>query len=153
MESINRQKWRVRLSVVAIFLLGCVAGGLAVNLYNRGRIQARGPVPPYAHRGGGFEGLLKSLNLNEQQQKQVDEILTDTRQQLMEIRHASEPQYIQVRTQTQERLKAVLTDDQWNQFQQLMKERRDRFDRPDRPDRPDRQHRRPLPEVDQSPHQ
>jgi Spy/CpxP family protein refolding chaperone len=94
-----------------------------------------------------MEGMLKGLNLNDQQQQQVDQILADTRQQLMEIRRTSQPQYTEVRKQTRERLKAVLTDDQWNQFQQLIKERQDRTDRPDH------QHRHPFPEVDQSPHQ
>lgn len=143
MESIKSQKWRVRLSIVAIFLLGGVAGGLAVNLYHQGRPTS----PPRAPHRGGFEGMLKGLNLNDQQQKQVDQILADTRQQLMEIRRGSDPQMTEIRKQTRERLKAVLTDDQWNQFQQLIKERQDR------PDRPDRQHRRPLQDGEPTPRQ
>jgi Spy/CpxP family protein refolding chaperone len=147
MESIKSQKWRVRLSIVAIFLLGSVAGGLAVNLYHRGRPNSSSDrVPPFSRRGG-FEAMLKSLNLNEQQQQQVDQILADTRQKLMEIRRSSEPQVSEVRKQTRERLRTILTDDQWNQFQQLIKERQERLDRPDR------QHRHTFPEVDQSPHQ
>jgi hypothetical protein len=144
MESIRSEKWRVRLSIVAIFLLGGVAGGLAVNLYRQGR--PAGPGPRFAHHGG-FESMLKGLNLNEQQSKQVDQILADTRQQIMDLRRGSEPQFAEIKKQTRDKLRAVLTDDQWNQFQQAIKERQDR------PDRPDRQHRRPFPEGEQSPRQ
>src|SRR5258708_2288426 len=137
MESIKSEKWRVRLSIVAIFLLGSVAGGLGVNLYHQGR-----PTAPRPLRRGGFEAMIKSLNLNEQQTQQVDQILADTRQQIMEAHRGSEPQMAQIRKQTREKLKAVLTEDQWNQFQQHIKEREDRGDRPDR------SHRRPFQDAD-----
>jgi hypothetical protein len=141
MGSINSEKWRVRLSIVAIFLLGFVAGGLAVNLYRRGTVDQFGPkAPPLGHRGS-LEAMLKTLNLNDQQQQQVNQILGDTKQRLMEIHRASEPQMNDIKRQTRERLKTVLTDDQWNQFQQLIKEREARQDRSDRPDRP---HHRPF---------
>jgi len=132
MESINSEKWRVRLSIVAIFLLGFVAGGLAVNLYRPGKANTpAAPQPGQPHRGG-FEAMLKSLNLSDQQKEQVDQILGDTRQRLAEIHRASEPQVAEIRKQTRERLKTVLTEDQWSQFQQHIKEREERMDRPHR---------------------
>jgi|SRR5215469_1864225 len=142
MESINSEKWRVRVAIVAIFLLGFVAGGLAVNLYRHGK--ADGPQaggPPFQHRGpgGGFEGMLKNLNLTDQQKQQVDQILGDTRQRLQEIHRASQPQMDDIKKQTRERLKAVLSEDQWNQFQQQIKEREAHQDRTS-----DRPHRRPF---------
>ena len=151
MESIKREKWRVRLAIVAIFLLGFVAGGLAVNLYRQGAPpRAQGKDERYPRRGG-IESMLKSLNLTDQQKQQVDQILADTRQRITEIHRASEPQMSEIKTQTRERLKTVLTEDQWNQFQQQIKEREARQDR-DRADRPDRPHRRPfLQDTDESP--
>src|SRR5262245_61370028 len=152
MESINNEKLRVRLAIVAIFLLGFVAGGLAVNLYRQGR--PAGPDirggPPF-HRGS-IEATLKGLNLTDQQKQQVDQILGDTRQRITEIRRASAPQMLDIKNQTRERLKAVLTEDQWNQFQQQIKEREARQDRFDHGDRSDRPHHRPfLQDADQSP--
>src|SRR5215469_16523697 len=92
MESIKREKWRVRLAIVAIFLLGFVAGGLAVNLYRQGAPpRAQGKDERYPRRGG-IESMLKSLNLTDQQKQQVDQILADTRQRITEIHRASEPQ-------------------------------------------------------------
>jgi Spy/CpxP family protein refolding chaperone len=140
MESINNEKWRVRLAIVAIFLLGFVAGGLAVNLYRQGKGSgplAKGTGPQ--HRGGGFEAMFKNLNLSDQQKQQVDQILSDTRQRLQEIHRASQPQMDDIKKQTRERLKTVLTEDQWNQFQQQIKEREAHQDRTQ-----DRPHRRPF---------
>ena len=142
MESINSDKWRVRLSIVAIFLLGFIAGGLAVNLYRPGRANSGDIRPPSGfHRGGGIEWVIKSLNLDDQQKQQVDQILSDTRQRLQEVHRASAPQLAEIRKQTQDQLKKVLTEDQWNRFQQAIKEHEERLDRGDRGDRP---HRRPF---------
>ena len=141
MESINSEKWRVRTAIVAIFLLGFVAGGLAVNLYRHGRADApHAQGQPSPHRGDrpGFEAMFRNLNLSDQQKQQVDQILSDTRQRLQEIHRASQPQMDDIKKQTRERLKTVLTEDQWNQFQQQIKERESHQDRADRP------HRRPF---------
>jgi len=152
MESINSEKWRVRLAIVAIFLLGFVAGGLAVNLYRQSKVdgsQARNQPFHRGDRPGGFESMFKNLNLSDQQKQQVDQILSDTRQRLQEIHRASQPQMDDIKKQTRERLKTVLTEDQWNQFQQQIKERESHQDRADRPDRP---HRRPFfQDAEQSP--
>jgi len=141
MESINSEKWRVRLAIVAIFLLGFVAGGLAVNLYRQSKVdgsQARGQQP-FHRMPGGFEAMFKNLSLSDPQKQQVDQILADTRQRLQEIHRASQPQMDDIKKQTRERLKAVLTEAQWNQFQQQIKERESRQDRA-----PDRPHHRPF---------
>ena len=142
MESIKHEKWRVRAAIVGIFILGALAGGLTLNLYRDARVISAPSLGPSGHRGsGGFEAMLKSLNLSDQQKQQVEEILADTRQQFEELHRASEPRMTDIRNQTRQRLKAVLTEDQWNQFQQLIKQR---DSRPDRQDRPDRSHRRPF---------
>jgi Spy/CpxP family protein refolding chaperone len=147
MESINSEKWRVRLAIVAIFLLGFVAGGLAVNLYRQGKPGAPQAKGPQSQHHPGIEAMLKTLNLSDQQKQQVDQILSDTRQRFEEIRRASQPQMEEMKKQTRERLKTVLTEDQWNQFQQQIKEREARQDRTQ-----DRPHRRPfLQDAQESP--
>ena len=123
MQVTDREKWRVRASVLGIFLLGFVAGALALNLYRSNRGLSAGSGNP--RRGGGFERLLDDLNLTPDQKAKVDQIFSDTRKQFMEMRKGNEPKYIEIRKQTEEKLKAVLTPDQWNRFQQTMKQRRE----------------------------
>jgi|HubBroStandDraft_6_1064221.scaffolds.fasta_scaffold16107_5 Spy/CpxP family protein refolding chaperone len=116
MEVGNRDKWQVGTGVLLIFALGFVAGALALNLYRT--------YHPTAARGRQhhLEQTLDSLNLSEDQKTQVKQIFSDTRKQLMQIHDQSRPQVSEIRKQARERLKAVMTPDQFNQFQQTMKE-------------------------------
>ncbi len=110
MDITSKSKWQVRLAAVCIFLLGFAAGALALNAYRKWDRSN--------DRRAGFENLLNSLQLNEDQKTQVHQILADTRQQLQGLRKESEPKVAEIRRQADERLQKVLTPDQWKQFQQ-----------------------------------
>ncbi|HKS41339.1 MAG TPA: periplasmic heavy metal sensor [Blastocatellia bacterium] len=119
MTSNTKTKWQVRLAALIIFVIGFIAGALAMNIY-RGQ---RGPSA-YGDRRGRFEETLDKLNLTQDQKNQVKAIFDDARAQLGQLRKESEPKFREVRKQTDERLKAVLEPEQWEQFQQIMSEAR-----------------------------
>src|SRR5258705_2858815 len=119
MDSSRRSKWQVRVAVLILFVVGFLAGALAMNVF---RSRQR---PPRAGGRGGFEQMLDRLNLTQDQRTQVDDIFEDARKQLAELRRDSEPKFREVRKNTDERLQSVLTAEQWEQFQQ-MTERRSR---------------------------
>ena len=119
MNSNTKTKWQVRLAALTIFVIGFIAGALAMNIY-RGQ---RGPSA-YGDRRGRFEETLDKLNLTQDQKTQVKAIFDDARAQLGQLRKESEPKFREVRKQTDERLKAVLEPGQWEQFQQIMSEAR-----------------------------
>ena len=119
MNSNTKTKWQVRLAALIIFVIGFIAGALAMNIY-RGQ---RGPSA-YGDRRGRFEETLDKLNLTQDQKTQVKAIFDDARSQLGQLRKESEPKFREVRKQTDERLKAVLEPEQWEQFQQIMSEAR-----------------------------
>lgn len=121
MDSKTKNKWQVRLAVFLIFAVGFIAGGLAVNFYRDH--QRPGGFSPMR---GGFNRVIEQLNLTPEQKTEVSRIFDDARAQLMEIRKQSGPKFHEVRKQTDERLQAVLTPEQWEQFQQIMKEGRHR---------------------------
>lgn len=128
MDSNTRSKWQVRLAVLVLFVIGFIAGGLAMNLYHsRHR-------PPRPGGRGAFEQVFDRLNLTEDQRRQVDEIFSDARKQLDELRKESEPKFREVRKNTDERLRAVLSAEQWDQFQQMTERRRGSHGRPPRGD-------------------
>ncbi len=119
MNSNTKTKWQVRLAALIIFVIGFIAGALAMNIY-RGQ---RGPSA-YGDRHSRFEETLDKLSLTEDQKAKVKAIFDDARAQLGQLRKDSEPKFREVRKQTDERLKAVLEPEQWEQFQQIMSEAR-----------------------------
>ncbi|HEX5735608.1 MAG TPA: periplasmic heavy metal sensor [Blastocatellia bacterium] len=121
MDSKTKNKWQVRFAVLIIFVIGFVAGGLAVNFYRDQRGASRDGM-----RRGGFSRVVEQLNLTPEQKSEVEKILEDARAQLIEIRKESGPKFREVREQTDERLRAVLTPEQWEQFQQIKRESRPR---------------------------
>lgn len=115
MNNITRNRWQVRVAAAIIFVLGFTAGILALNIY-RGLARADGR--------DRFEHLSERLNLNTDQKTKVQQILGDTRDQLRALRRESAPRVDEIRRQADERLKQVLSEEQWQQFQNMRNERR-----------------------------
>lgn len=118
MENKTRNKWQVRGAAVLIFVLGFVAGVLALNVY---RGWARGQAPQ-----DRFGQLSTRLQLNADQQTKVKQIFGDTRQQLQSLRKESEPRVNEIRQQADQRLQQTLNPEQWQKFQQMRTEMRGR---------------------------
>jgi Spy/CpxP family protein refolding chaperone len=124
MENNGKTQWRIRVAVVGVFLLGCLAGALAMNVY-RGQFSRSFRD----HRGERFEQMLDRLNLTAGQRAQMEEIIKESRSQLLEIRRQSEPRYKEIRKLTDEKLQTILSAQQWEQWQQMTKEIRGRRSR------------------------
>ena len=121
MENSNQDRRNVRLAVVAGFLLGCLAGALSMNAYHSH--FSRFPREP---RGERFAQMLDHLNLTAEQRVEVEQILQDSRAQIVEMRRQSGPRYREIRRETDLRLQKVLTPHQWQQWQQMSSEMRPR---------------------------
>jgi hypothetical protein len=117
MNNIIRNRWQVRVAAAIIFVLGFTAGILALNIY-RGLARADGR--------DRFEQLSERLNLSADQKTKVQQIFGDTREQLRALRRESEPRVNDIRQQADERLKQVLSEEQWRQFQTLRDDMRAR---------------------------
>jgi hypothetical protein len=117
MDTIRKSKWRVRIAVLLIFLLGFSAGVLGLNVYQRWRSRDQARRQEYAQ-------MIDRLQLNGDEKTQVQQIFSDTRAQLLALRKEPDPRVASIRQQTDEKLQKVLTPDQWKQFQQLRDELR-----------------------------
>ena len=124
MEDNGKAQWRIRVAVVGIFLLGCVAGALAMNVY-RGQFLRSFREP----RSERFEQVLDRLNLTAEQRTQMEQIIKESRSQIVEIRRQSAPRYKEIRQQTDEKLQTILSPQQWQQWQQMTREIRGRRNR------------------------
>ena len=115
MEENSKRKWQIRAAVALIFLLGFLAGALVLNIYHR-RQSAR----PFG--AGRYERIIESLDLTPEQKAQVEQVMNDARARMIEIRKQSSPRFREVRQQTDERLKTILTPEQWSQWQRMTSE-------------------------------
>ena len=118
MNNETKNRWQVRVAAVIIFVLGFTAGILALNVY-RGVLRGGGS-------GNRFDHLSERLNLTADQKTKVQEIFSDTREQLRAVRQETEPRMDEIRRQADGRLQTVLTPEQWQQFQKLRDERQHR---------------------------
>jgi Spy/CpxP family protein refolding chaperone len=129
MDTNRKSKWQLRLAVLLVFVLGCAAGALGLNAFQKwSRSRAA------STRQQRFEQMLDRLQLSGEQKTQVHQILSESREQLQNLRRESEPRFETIRQQADERLQKVLTPEQWKQFQQ----ERDANRRNGRRGRPDR---------------
>jgi Spy/CpxP family protein refolding chaperone len=115
MDKLRKSSWQVRVAALVIFVLGFVAGALALNAYRTwvGSRAANGSD------NGNLVKLFDTLQLNTDQRTQVQQIFGDTRAQLQALRKESEPRVAEIRRQADERLQKVLTPEQWQKFQQM----------------------------------
>src|ERR1044072_4459698 len=118
MTNVTRNRWQVRVAALIIFVLGFTAGILALNVY-RGVVRGGGP-------GNRIDELSQKLNLTADQKTKVQEIFSDTREQLRAVRQETEPRMAEIPRQADGRLQTVLTPQQWEQFQKLRDERQRR---------------------------
>ena len=122
MDKLKRNAWLVRAVAVSIFVLGFAAGALAPRAY---RAWVRD-----GSQGVRGEDLIKrvveDLKLTPEQESQVRQIFGDTRAQLQALRKESEPRFAEIRRQADERMRQVLTPEQWEQFQKTRDESRRR---------------------------
>ena len=112
----NKNVWQMRLATLCIFLLGFVAGGFAFNAYYIWSGGAAGKQPTKQER---YEDAFNQLELNPAQKKEVQNIVQDLRGNIQLLRQESEPKLQEIRFQNDERLKKVLTPEQWSKFQEL----------------------------------
>ena len=122
MTNVTKNRWQVRVAAMIIFVLGFTAGILALNVYRGWAHRDPGP-------GGRFDALAERLQLTADQKTKVQEIFSDTREQLRAVRQETEPRMEEIRRQADGRLQTVLTPDQWQQFQRIREERGPRMRR------------------------
>ena len=124
MNNVAKNRWQVRIATMIIFVLGFTAGILAMNVYRR-----------WDRGNNRMDELAERLQLTTEQKTKVQEIFSDTREQLRAARQEMEPRMAEIRRQADGRLQTVLTPEQWQQFQRIREERQRRGRGPRGPDR------------------
>ena len=118
MDRVRKSSWLVRGAALAIFLLGFAAGALAPNAY---RAWVRDGT-----RQGRLDKMSEDLKLTPEQKEQMRQIFGETRTRLEALRKESEPRVAEIRRDADERIKQVLTPEQWEEFRKSREETRGR---------------------------
>ncbi len=100
-----------------IFLLGALAGALALNTYNLW--FGGGNMQQQLSRQDRLQKLVKQLDLSEAQTAEVQNIFNETREKIQATRQEGEPKIKLIREETDGKLQKVLTPEQWQKFAQI----------------------------------
>jgi Spy/CpxP family protein refolding chaperone len=111
----NKNIWQIRLATISIFLLGFIAGGFAFNAY----YIWSGASSKHQTKQERYEEAFSRLELSPAQKSEVQTIVKELRGNIQNLRQESEPKLQEIRFKNDERLKKVLTSEQWNKFQEL----------------------------------
>src|SRR5262245_27436364 len=103
--------------LVLVFILGIAIGAIASTLLN-GRVYGALQRQPLPVRG--VTRLTNELGLNTEQQKQLDDILTNMQDGYSAIRRQMSPQFDQVREQGRNQIRQILTPEQLPKFEQVL---------------------------------
>lgn len=123
METKSPSQNKVRLIVVAIFLIGVVAGALSMNLYQR--ISSSGDLDRSHYsrpQDYVFDKLNRRLELTQDQQQKIRDILNDTFSQYNAISREADPKINAVRQQNRDRIRALLTKEQLPKYEAMVAE-------------------------------
>lgn len=115
------------LLVAALFASGVAVGALGMHLYYFDKLSGGrgrpGPPPPVM---GGW--LAERLDLSEEQQRQIEEVLTDSHRRSSEIRRSLRPQVEQLMTDTHDQVMEILTPQQRLEFERMRRFQRRRIE-------------------------
>jgi len=107
---------RALAALVAVFLIGCAAGGGAAYLF-LGKARASEDS-----RGNRLSKLAEVLHLSQQQEVQLREIMAESRRRFEAARAEAAPKFQAIRTETDKKIFAILSEEQKKKFEVFLKE-------------------------------
>lgn len=133
MMDTSQSKHKAILLVALVFVLGIALGaGSVYVLTARVHAALRQSAAPINRSPASIVARMDAvLDLNPDQEKQIEAILTDTQARYAEIHRQADPEYDQARHESRERIRQVLKPEQLPKFEaflrQVDEERRKRF--------------------------
>ncbi len=125
-----KSKTSAALLLVAIFVLGGVAGGISYNLYENYFVSYQPPRPRVPNSHDIVEEMAQHLQLDAQQKEQLRVIVQQSRDRYRILSRQFQPQYEKIRGETNEAIRTMLRPDQRKQFEATLEKmdgrRRDR---------------------------
>ena len=117
----NQGSRKAFLLVLLVFALGIALGAVGTYVVTTRVLAARPQLNTVPNRVALFT---RDLDLNPDQQKEIQEILTQTRARYAEIHSHADPEYEKARHEGREKIRQILTPEQRPKFEDMLR----RFD-------------------------
>ncbi len=115
-----KNRARAVVVIVAVLLSGCILGTAGYHFFFEKRVRTQLAVSNSGHVSGHAGRLAERLQLNKEQEKQLSGILEDSRLQIETGRNEFNSKMQEIRTKTNERIAAILNDEQKQRFQRIL---------------------------------
>ena len=115
----TKKRGEAAVLVLVVFLLGALLGGVGNHVWGE-RVWGKQIINTQPTRNEIVGDLTRDLQLTQDQQKQLGSIVDDTRAQWRTLYTTIEPQHEQIRQQSRDRIRAILTPDQKPKFEEFM---------------------------------
>jgi len=116
----DKKRGEAAILVVIVFLLGALLGGVGNHVWGE-RVWGKQTISGPQTKGQIVNNLTKELQLTPDQQKQLGAVVDDTRAQWRALYATIEPRHEEIRQQSRDRIRAILTPDQKPKFEEFMK--------------------------------
>jgi|SRR5712675_685058 len=117
----SRSNRKAVLLVFLVFVLGIALGGVGMYMVTT-RVLAAHPQTPVHNPANTMAMFTRDLNLNPDQQKQIQAILSDTRAHYATLHDKFDPEYERARQEGRERIRQLLTPEQKPKFEDLLRQ-------------------------------
>lgn len=117
--------WKVILAAAVIYAAGIVTGGLAVKFNSSSSAPPPKSSPPSfgRQRGDLAERMQHELGLNGDQRTRIEEILRSSHERTKQLWDSIAPQANEEHRRVREQIRALLTPEQMEKYEQIFKPR------------------------------
>ena len=118
------KKWKTIASIVLVFLLGALAGGLVTYEINLQKMERFVTGEPRSTREFIVHRLDRELHLDAAQREQLRAIVEETHLEMKAVRKQLRPQIEEILIRSQDKVRALLRPDQRQEYEQIIAERK-----------------------------
>ena len=112
------------MSIILVFLLGALAGGLVTHKIYQHRVEGIMKGEPKTMREFIVRRLDWELHLDANQLEQLRAIVEETHAEMKKVRRQSRPQIQEILSRSQEKVRALLRPDQREKYEKIIAERK-----------------------------